>query len=265
MRIVETAWRKTPHPDLAEIYLRARAGDTARDRLKRAEALASRAQGDPEGALTIARAAIDARDFARARKALEPMLAGAPTVRACLLMEEIEELELGDAGRAREWLSRALRAPPDPTWVADGIVSDVWMPLSPVSGRLDAFVWKTPAEAVHPALAPSVAIAATERLIAHAIPAEPAASIEPPPELEPVVVESVPQPAPVAPIVIEAEPIPAPDPEPVAEAVIEEAEVVAPPAKEKPPRLFPPLPDDPGPGEEDLAPEARRVTGAAPR
>ena len=34
----------------------------------------------------------------------------------------------------------------DPAWTADGIVSDRWMPVSPVSGRLDAFQWKVPLE-----------------------------------------------------------------------------------------------------------------------
>src|SRR5262249_3009189 len=32
----------------------------------------------------------------------------------------------------------------DPAWTADGFVSDHWMPVSPVTGRLDAFQWKEP-------------------------------------------------------------------------------------------------------------------------
>jgi HemY protein len=67
-----------------------------------------------------------------------------PTQRVAALMAEIEERESGDEGRAREWMSRALRAPRDPAWAADGFVSDRWMPVSPVSGRLDAFQWKVP-------------------------------------------------------------------------------------------------------------------------
>ena len=59
-------------------------------------------------------------------------------------MAEIEQRESGDEGRAREWMARAMRAPRDPAWTADGIVSDRWMPVSPVSGRLDAFQWKVP-------------------------------------------------------------------------------------------------------------------------
>src|SRR5690606_34212676 len=34
----------------------------------------------------------------------------------------------------------------DPVWTADGIVSERWLPMSPVSGRLDAFEWRAPLE-----------------------------------------------------------------------------------------------------------------------
>src|SRR5262249_4719018 len=50
----------------------------------------------------------------------------------------------GDEGRAREWMARALNARRDPAWTADAFVSDHWQPISPVSGRLDAFEWKDP-------------------------------------------------------------------------------------------------------------------------
>jgi HemY protein len=37
-----------------------------------------------------------------------------------------------------------VRALHDPVWTADGYVSDRWRPVSPVTGRLDAFQWQTP-------------------------------------------------------------------------------------------------------------------------
>ena len=78
-----------------------------------------------------------------ARQALAPLCAE-PTQRVAMLMAELEELEHGDVGRAREWMARALRAPRDPVWTADGIVSEHWLPASPVTGRIDAFEWKVP-------------------------------------------------------------------------------------------------------------------------
>jgi HemY protein len=147
MRIVETAWLAHPHPDLADAYAHVKLGDSARQRLVRVETLAAKAPGHLEGALAVARAAIDATEFTRAREVLAPFIA-APTQRVAMLMAEIERTEHGDSGRARAWTLRAVRALHDPVWTADGYVSDRWRPVSPVSGRLDAFQWQMPLAAL---------------------------------------------------------------------------------------------------------------------
>ncbi len=143
-KILEAAWKDISHPDIAAAYLDVRSGDSAQDRLARAQTLAKLRPADPESVLALAGAAIHAREFAKAREALKPLLAGGASMRACLLMAELEEAEHGAAGKVREWLSRATRAPRDAAWVADGLVSDHWLPMSPISGRLDAFVWTVP-------------------------------------------------------------------------------------------------------------------------
>jgi HemY protein len=147
MRLIEPAWLAGPHPDLAEAYAHVKPGDSARQRLVRVETLAAKTPGHIEGALAIARAAIDASEFSRAREALAPFVAS-PTQRVAMLMAEIERGEHGDTGRARAWMLRAVRARHDPVWTADGYVSDRWRPVSPVSGRLDAFQWQTPLAAL---------------------------------------------------------------------------------------------------------------------
>jgi HemY protein len=143
MKMVEAAWLAHPHPDLADAYAHVKLGDSARQRLQRVETLAAKTSGHIEGALAIARAAIDASEFARAREVLAPFVAD-PTQRVALLMAEVERTEHGDSGRARAWTLRAVRARHDPAWTADGYVSDRWRPVSPVTGRLDAFQWQTP-------------------------------------------------------------------------------------------------------------------------
>jgi HemY protein len=147
MRLVEAAWLAQPHPDLADAYAHVKLGDSARQRLVRIETLAEKAPGHIESALAIARAAIDANEFLRAREVLAPFIA-APTQRAAMLMAEIERNEHGDSGRARAWTLRAVRAQHDAVWTADGYVSDHWRPVSPVTGRLDAFQWQTPLAAL---------------------------------------------------------------------------------------------------------------------
>ncbi len=142
-RVVEKAWIANPHPDLADTYAHLRMGDSARERLARVQSLAQRTPGHREAALAVAQAAIDALEFAAAREALRPLLRE-PTQRVAETMAELERRESGNEGRAREWMGRALHAARDPAWTADGIVSDRWLPVSPVSGKLDAFQWKVP-------------------------------------------------------------------------------------------------------------------------
>jgi HemY protein len=152
-RVLNKAWQTHPHPDLAQVLSDLRFGDAARDRLKRIEGLAKKVPGHIEGALALARAALDAREFAKARAALASFLA-APTKRVALLMAELERIEHNDEGRAREWIARALNAAPDPAWTAEGHISDRWLPVSP-SGRLDAFEWRVPVTGM-PAAAPAL-------------------------------------------------------------------------------------------------------------
>jgi HemY protein len=285
-KILEAAWKEVAHPDVAAAYLDVRQGDSALDRLHRAETLARLRPADPEGVLALAGAAIHARDFAKARATLKPLLAGGASMRACLLMAELEDAEHGAAGRVREWLARATRAPRDAAWVADGLVSDEWLPVSPVSGRLDAFVWTVPPATLgsHPlgvddvladlddsapllegrAEASQVVTPAPALTVAASKPSEPAAAVAP--VAEPVVAATPP--------VKDAEPARKPEakPEPKQEAKQEPAPVVktepiatpaapAPATQDVGPQavVFPVThaPDDPGPEEAEIVQEKK--------
>lgn len=220
MQVVEAAWAAQPHPDLADAYAHVRLGDSALNRLGRVEKLAAKVPGHIEGALAVARAAIDAGEFARAREALAPFI-DAPTQRVAILMAELERAEHGDGGNARSWMLRAVRAALDPAWTADGYVSERWRPVSPVTGRLDAFQWLTPVAALPPEKAP---VLDTE------IADEPAL----PPPLEASPVTPLPASPPVA--LQDNEPLPAPA---VASAPVVVA--TAPPAPVAPAPAVPPV------------------------
>jgi len=148
LKLVEKAWAVHPHPDLAQAYGHARPGESTRDRLGRIRSLLALSPGGEEGAVALARAAIEAHDWKTAREALAEHVSGRPRARLCVLMAEIEEGEFGDKGRAREWLARAVAAPRDPAWVAEGFVSERWRPVSPVTGELGAFAWKVPLDSL---------------------------------------------------------------------------------------------------------------------
>jgi HemY protein len=202
-RIIDRAWRTNPHPELAQAYSELRSGDSAQDRLKRIEALAKRVPDHIEGALAVARAALNAQEFAKVRAALAPHLA-APTRRIALLMAELERTEHNDEGRAREWLSRAIHAARDPEWTADGHVSDRWLPASPVSGRLDAFEWRVPLTGI-------VSAPVIEPEPIPAVPAAPAEIVaKPPAESTAPAAEAVTGEGPKAQPELKAEPKPAP-------------------------------------------------------
>jgi HemY protein len=224
MRIVEAAWLAQPHPDLADAYAHVKLGDSARQRLVRVETLAAKAPGHLESALAVARAAIDATEYARARAVLAPFIA-APTQRVAMLMAEIERTEHGDSGKARTWTLRAVRALHDPVWTADGYVSDRWRPVSPVSGRLDAFQWQTPLAALPSDKGGAIESSPFEEAM---LAAPPPRRVEPPREA-----------------VAEVAPPAAQDNSPAAAAAVEPVPVT-PPAPAAPPAP-PPPPTEPAP------------------
>jgi HemY protein len=258
-RIIEAAWKLNPHPEFAELFAHLRIADSARERLVRIQTLIRQTPGHMEARLALARAALDAREFATARSALEPVT-GEPTPRVAALMAELEEVEHGDTGRAREWMARALRAPRDPAWTADGIVSDRWMPVSPVTGRIDAFQWKVPVaelggpgRVIEPARTPMPIGGPAPAPISE--PAEPLPAIAAP-------APSAPPPA-----------APAPSAPPPSEPAPSPSSSEPPPTRPRPAvrataPIIPlvPVPDDPGPDAEpenpsDSDPEPRRRLG----
>lgn len=227
MKLVEAAWLANPHPDLADAYAHVKLGDAARQRLQRVETLAAKTPADKaghvEGQLAIARAAIDASEFARARAVLTPYV-NDPTQRVALLMAELERTEHGDGGRARAWTLRAVRARHDPAWTADGYVSDRWRPVSPVTGRLDAFQWQTPVASLPSDKGTTIESSAFEEAmlaapppkrvtVASEAPAEPAVIAPvPTPATTPAAQDNAPPVAKEEPVVTPAEPVkPAPE------------------------------------------------------
>ena len=259
-RILEAIWKIEPHPEVGDLYVHARPGDATHDRLARAKKLQSLKQNNPESSMIVARAALDAGEYKEARAAAESAARMQPREGAYLLLADIEEAETGDQGRVRQFLSKAVRAPRDPAWVADGFVSERWAPISPITGKLDAFEWRAPMERLAP-LIEDVDLEEERSPVLIAPVHEEAQVIEE--EAEPTEVQAetqVAQPQPVtndaAPVKTEpakAEPSPAPPPRESrkrAAAVPSEAEA----------NTFIPTnpPDDPGVAPEDETEEQPR-------
>ncbi|GAA4172727.1 heme biosynthesis protein HemY [Shinella granuli] len=234
--ILEKLWKTTAHGDVAKLYVRARSGDSATDRLKRAEKLEAMRPNNAEALYAVAEAALETRDFALARSKAEAAARLSPRESAFLLLADIEDAETGDQGRIRHWMNQALKAPRDPAWTADGITAPEWRAVSPVTGRLDAFEWKTPVSPLDGPIEEGSTAAVDEALRTLpplAIEAKPAARVEEIAKVE--TVEVVQKPVVVA-TVVEAAPVKAATPEKVRETVAAEEEE----------RPFFGLPDDPG-------------------
>lgn len=181
-KLIEATWRLTPHPELAEAYAHVRTGDSAVDRLKRVKSLAALRANTSIGTMAVARAAIEAREFDEAREQLKKVLRSEPMRGAFLMMAELEEAEHGDRGRMRDWLARAVHAPQDKAWIADGVVSPEWQAVSPVTGRLDAFEWATPSGLPDPAAGEVIEDALFDAPVLPAAPPAPVAPEEAAPE-----------------------------------------------------------------------------------
>lgn len=140
-RLIERAWATHPHPDLADVYLTLVADEKPFDRLRRVKGLAARNPGAGESQMALARAALAAPDLEAARAALEPLLVGDPSQRVCELMGALESAE-DHGGEAQTWLARAIHAPLDACWVAEGYQSHVWVAVVPETGAFDALNWQ---------------------------------------------------------------------------------------------------------------------------
>ncbi len=249
-KILEHAWKTEPHPEVGDLYVHARHGDAVNDRLSRARKLQSIKQNHPESALIVARAALDAGDYASARDAAESAIRMQPREGAYLLLADIEDADTDDIGKVRQILAKAVRAPRDPAWVADGFESPLWAAVSPVTGRLDAFEWRVPVERLTQVIDDEPIPPPTPRVIAAPVP-DPVDHAAPAPDASPEM------PAPAAPPAAandQRPPVPVEAAEPIlAEEMakpVDAGSAIEPPA--------PPLPDDPGVDPEAVEKSPRR-------
>ncbi|HYB11602.1 MAG TPA: heme biosynthesis HemY N-terminal domain-containing protein [Alphaproteobacteria bacterium] len=149
-RLIEEAWSRAPHPDLAAAYLALEDDQDPLKRLMRMQRLVSRRPADPESHLALAQAALDARLWGEARHALEALGTRADrglTARACRLWATLEEAEHGDGAASRAWLARATTATPDPAWTCEqcGTAHAAWAPFCAHCSAYDKLHWRSPA------------------------------------------------------------------------------------------------------------------------
>lgn len=145
-RTLERGWALAPHPELAELYLKA-SGET--EPLKRVgvmRRLAAQNPDDIESHLALAQASLDAGLWGEARRHLETAGGTSPPVRVCRMMAEVEERAHSDQAKIHDWLARAANAPADRTWrcAACGAHHAGWRPVCESCGAFATLHWRAP-------------------------------------------------------------------------------------------------------------------------
>jgi HemY protein len=151
-RVVERAWRQSPHPELARLWGELGGSVPALELVTWFEKLAAQNPASIESAIAVAEAALAAQLWGEARRHLGQAIAAEPdgaSRRLCLMMARLEDSEHPEQGHAREWFDRALVAPPDPTYVCArcGGESTEWRSLCSHCHGFDTLGWRTPPQA----------------------------------------------------------------------------------------------------------------------
>lgn len=164
VKIIEQTWPLSPQPELARLYLEAKAESDPLKRVGQIEKLAKLAPNHLESHLAVARAAMAAALWGKARSELAmvtglggtmsngaPASLGAaavidPPARAYRMLAELEEAEHGDSAAAKRALERAGFARPDETWTCRECNARAidWTPLCPSCQSFDTLEWASP-------------------------------------------------------------------------------------------------------------------------
>jgi HemY protein len=149
LQVIRQAWRTSPVPDLAAFSLAPIADPQAR--LREAGRIAGTAPANPESHLLLARAALEAGQYADARRSLEAaQAAGLTQRRVWLLKADLEAAERGETEDGQQAQREALRfaaaSDPDPAWRCEacGAEQPAWAPVCPVCHAAGRITWSTP-------------------------------------------------------------------------------------------------------------------------
>ena len=151
VRLIEKAWARMPHRDLADVMLALESDADPLVAVRRVEKLHAVRPDDRESRIALAQAQIGAGLFAQAREHLLAVADSSPTRRVYRLLADLEAAETQNAEAARAWLLKAEEAPSEPTWVCRvcGTVPPVWRAVCSNCGTFESHDWAAPTVAVH--------------------------------------------------------------------------------------------------------------------
>jgi HemY protein len=145
-KTIERGWAVAPHPDLAELYLKASGESDPLKRVGIMRKLAACNPDDIESHLALAKASLDAGLWGEARRQLETAGGTSPAVRVCRLMAEVEERANTDQAKVHEWLARAAVAPADRSWSCTACAAqhETWRSVCENCSAFGTLQWRAP-------------------------------------------------------------------------------------------------------------------------
>lgn len=156
-RVLRDAWRANPHPLIAAVALTPIGREGPRHVLDRVRNLMGERAEHTESRVMLARAALDAEDWAEARRQLGAAIAsGSADRRVHLLRAELAERDGSDREAARAAYREAGEAPGEPAWRCSrcAAVHKEWAPVCDSCGATLSFDWSaTPRASRTPAIA----------------------------------------------------------------------------------------------------------------
>ena len=157
VKILENAWSALPHPDIAACYMEIYANDTDEKRIEKAERLLHLSSQHPEGHISVAREALSAGQYGKARHHLKTSLGFGETMAICHLMAELEGMEKAKHEVIHYWRERALIANNLSIWKCNncGTKSHKWHITCHNCGSFDSMEWQDVQVLLHTTEQPS--------------------------------------------------------------------------------------------------------------
>lgn len=151
-KVIKTAWKAAPHPELASAFAAIEKDETPRQRMSRFEKLLKMHPQADECRMLRAELLIAAEDFPAARRALGDLFETRPSMRALTIMAAIERGEGADDAVVRGWLARALTAKRGPQWVCSACqhVHASWQAVCDHCGAFDTLEWRDAPDSAGP-------------------------------------------------------------------------------------------------------------------
>ena len=164
-KVIEAAWTKAPHPDLAAAYSDLAGEDEPPlERVKRFQRLHSVRPDHPESHISLAAASLSAQLWGEARRHLEQAGESGRSGRILRLLADLEEQENGDLKAARRWLDEAGTAPAEQGWYcsACGSVAGEWRASCDSCSAFASLEWRLPPGQASDLTAPRLQTSARE-------------------------------------------------------------------------------------------------------